>query len=161
MSVDMTSLRGYMEGMVRMRQLSGMNRPDGFKYICMEEFVLKEGAEHKNLEFDPEVYSGAGRTKKMCFMNAVNLATSTEGLAYAEGYAFSIIPTMHAWCVTESGEVVDPTWDYADTNQYYGVSFDPEWALQKMTEKGTYGLIDDWENQWPLLRGEPYKKPTW
>jgi hypothetical protein len=46
---------------------------------------------------------------KQRFRNAAHLALDTD-LVYVEGYALSLIPVEHAWCVDPAtGVVVDPT----------------------------------------------------
>jgi hypothetical protein len=58
---------------------------------------------------------------KQCFYNAA-MAAIDHGLRYVEGYALSIIPVHHAWCVDDAGKVVEVTWKNVGL-AYFGVEF--------------------------------------
>lgn len=64
--------------------------------------------------------------------NALSYALKYEELDYAEGWAYSgVIPAHHAWCVTDDGRVVDPTWRDVDaTAEYVGIRFPKRIAAQ-------------------------------
>jgi len=113
---------------------------------------------------------------KQCFYNAqmLVLADRNNKLVYHEGYAFgrAIIAVQHGWA-SINGKVIDLTWRldqtirksgrlkdrvigvYPEGFEYVGVPFPDKDALRtKMLERGWCGsLIDDWENDWPLIRG--------
>jgi hypothetical protein len=96
-------------------------------------------------------------------------------LRYVEGYAMSIIPVMHGW-LTLNGKVVDLTMrlrsrqkrqspvhqrrlqdrvlgEFPESREYYGVTFDTDHVQREMISSGlARTLIDDWENEWPLLK---------
>ena len=113
----------------------------------MEGWVLEHGM---SFIVGPDSFPGGGK-KKECYSNALHLATERPDLIYCEGYAFGrVFPVMHAWCCTKKGEVVDPTWD--DGKDYFGVPFDRKFVWKTVTDRGYYGVIDDWQNGWPLVR---------
>lgn len=84
-----------------------------------------------------------GHAKKMCFMNALHLAMDHPELTYVEGYGVALMPTLHAWCITGEGIVVDPTWDAPERCAYYGIPFDLAFAKQTVFRQQTYGLLSD------------------
>jgi hypothetical protein len=114
---------------------------------------------------------------KQCFYNSqmLVLADDSNELTYHEGWAFgrAIIAVHHGWA-TINGKVIDLTWRldqairksgrlrdrivglYPEGYEYVGVPFpDKQHLRKKMLDRGWVGSqIDDWENQWPLLRGE-------
>jgi hypothetical protein len=124
----------------------GRNYPE-FKYGSIEEFVLKNGEYMQPWPLPEHIKFGES---KMCFMNAFQVAES-HGLEYVEGYAVSIIPTMHAWCIGEDGHVVDPTWNGG--TEYYGVRFPLEFVRKTILRKETWGVLDDYKSGYPLLKG--------
>lgn len=132
-----------MTGLVR-----SINRKNGWKYSCIEEFVLKNG----------KAFSGFEKVKrgrqKECFKNAFYLADYNPDLQYVEGYAtFSNIglPVLHAWCVKD-GKVYDPTWK--NGNEYFGVVFDLSYVRKTILARKRFGVIDNFEHQFPLLSGK-------
>jgi hypothetical protein len=114
---------------------------------------------------------------KQCFYNAqmLVLADDSGDLIYHEGWAFgkAIIAVHHGWA-SINGKVIDLTWRldqtlrkrgrlrdriiglYPEGYEYVGVPFpDKRHLREKMLDRGWVGSqIDDWENRWPLLRGE-------
>ena len=104
-----------------------------------ESYVLRCGKEYAV----PAVARPKGirkGTDKMCFMNSYRIADE-HGWTYVEGFAFSIIPTHHAWCVTPEGVVVETTWKDAGS-AYYGVEFDRRFMDSVMLETRHYGIMD-------------------
>jgi hypothetical protein len=144
-SIDISNVRSYLEQMTM--AIKGLRKND-LKYSCMEEFILKNG-----LLFAESVKVKKGRMKE-CFRNAYLLADSNDKMIYVEGYAVSnacILPLYHAWCVDSTGKVYDPTWK--DGLEYYGVPFDLNFVRRTILDRKYYGVIDNWENHWPLLTG--------
>ena len=86
-----------------------------------------------------------------CYGNATKLACDHPELIYVEGMGASIIPMGHAWLVDSKGNVIDPTWDYKEGREYFGVPFETSFVLERVCKKETYGLIDDWQSRYPLL----------
>jgi len=122
-------------------------------YASLAEFVLKHGAEY---EYAPKPKGIRWGTVKQCFKNAHQLALWHPELTYCEGYGYSLIPTPHAWCVTEDGKVVDNTWRPHDgAPLYFGVAFPLEVVNRAITLSGHYGVLQDWKNDYPLLQ-QPY-----
>lgn len=84
-------------------------------------------------------------TPKQCFRNASQLASRRADLTYVEGFALSIVPLHHAWCVTEDGVVVDPTWSGGNGLDpgaaYYGVAFTREALAREAVRTGYYGVL--------------------
>lgn len=121
----------------------------GFVYNSIEQFLLKKGTGYSSCQLPDNVVFG---TIKMCFHNAFKLA-ERNGYRYVEGYAMSVIPMIHAWCVDEYDTVVDPTWRKVGS-WYHGVELDLDYVrhIQLLTEQ--YGTLDCWSIQFPLLTGK-------
>ena len=131
------------------------SRPEGFVYSCIEDFVLKNGRHMGDRSERSALYKN-GRIKE-CYRNALFLAHDHRDLIYCEGYALgAILPVLHAWCVDNKGNVIDPTWN--DGKDYFGVMFSTRFAVKHTLARGCYGLIDDWKNHFPLLRGKHRKE---
>ena len=145
--VKMDTVENYLKGLVEWRK--SMSKPNGWKYSCVEDFVLTNG---RPMELGPwkKEFGKRGRMK-MCYKNAYSLA-DRQGLIYCEGIAFSIIPTIHAWCLCDEGKVIDPTW--RDGKDYFGVEIPLRIVQDIMLQKKSYGVIDAWEIGSPLLSGK-------
>lgn len=111
---------------------------------------------------------------RQCFSNSQWLVFCdlTTRMVYVEGYAWSakhyLVPTLHGW-VAINGKVIDVTLPQEtegvlppepeqahgefDGRAYYGVPFLRSYISRRARVTGGRGtLIDDWENQYPLLR---------
>jgi hypothetical protein len=97
-----------------------------------------------------------------CYNNALKLVLDDPGLMYIEGFAAGGdgLPIHHAWATDGTGRAIDITWATPGVI-YVGVPFKAGWvSLMGLKYKGVGGLLDDWEHDWPLLRGlgdEPEK----
>ena len=116
------------------------------RYYGMDDFILQNGQAFQHAPLPEGIKRGK---MKMCYQNAAILALDNPKLIYCEGYAHSIIHTAHAFCVTEDGFVVDPTWK--DGKDYYGVLFKTEFLRETILKRKYYGIIDDWQNHWPIF----------
>jgi len=112
------SVRNYLE---MFSQVVGRH-PD---FYSMYELVAEHGilfgpGKHEVPEIEIDLLLAAevmwpGFRVQECFFNAQRLsAHSLGGLRYFEGFAMRIIPVHHAWLVTPSGLVLDPTWRLRD-----------------------------------------------
>lgn len=120
----------------------------GFRFISIEDFLLKKG---KFFPTDPSIPVCRGKMKE-CFMNAQRLA-ETKGYRYVEGYAAGIIPTLHSWVLNHDGVVIDPTWEDKDA-VYFGVVIPLGYVWKMNLLRKAYGVLDAWEIGYPLLSGE-------
>lgn len=86
-------------------------------------------------------------TPRQCYKNSTILAELYPDLTYTEGYAFTgTIPLCitHAWCTTEDGAVVDPTWSDLDLSKasYYGIPMQLSFVRAVSLDTGLYGVLD-------------------
>lgn len=131
-------------------ELVGVKFPPINGYNGIADFVLKNGREFLRGEGVP-VKRGV---MKMCYMNAAHLAAKDSSLTYCEGYATTIIPVLHAWCIDEQGRVVDPTWRFGHGLGYFGVPFKLSFVRKIMRMTKHYGILDTWEHGFPVLKAD-------
>jgi hypothetical protein len=147
-----TNLRDYLTWVVASREKL-IGRPPNVPYSCMEDFVLQEGTLFDH--FSPRISKYKMGYPQLCFQNAYNLARRSRGnLSYVEGYAQgSILAVHHAWTIDKDGGIVDPTWygrvDAAPSD-YMGVTFPIELVREVRSREAT--VIDDWQQDWPMLK---------
>ena len=147
MNLKKFSMKKYLEEIVKLkRRAYGKNILNKIgDYYCLEDFVLKNGQLFEPKMLPKKVRRGL---MKECFRNAALLSMETS-YQYVEGYALSIIPTIHAWCTDKKGRVIDPTWE--DGKEYYGIIFKDSYLLKYLLKYKRYGLLENWENAYPLL----------
>lgn len=121
-----TFLEEYMRGSVEVRNRAKMVVPEGFRYQCFEDYVLRKGHQFESTALTSEeetiVQETLDRTarkgmnvheQKQCFANAQRfcLYAKGSGLTYYEGYACGLVgfPVHHGW-VGINGKVIDLTW---------------------------------------------------
>ena len=112
---------------------------------------------------------------KQCFSNsqALVMFDPAKKLQYVEGFCLGIIPIHHGW-VTINGKVIDVTmrirkgeafdrklWgnrcigEFAEGRLYCGKVFETQYVSEQVVARSQWGsLIDNWEEGFPLLRGE-------
>jgi len=98
------------------------------------------------------------RTPGLCFMNATEdmWHDGRKTLRYCEGYVLPgdvELPIAHAWCVDSDGLVVDTTLADPVGWEYYGVLLRRDYVYKTITDGGYYGVLDNWQDRWPLLSG--------
>lgn len=148
--VTLTSLTQYLELIVSMKK--NMNNSNLIKYVGFEDFILKMGTEFKNTKIIKPIKYGK---MKECYKNASLLCMYNEELEYVEGFANSIIPVMHAWCIDRSGNVIDPTYKNQEKCNYYGVIFKKEFMHKKILKNKIYGILEaDYKNEYEILSGK-------
>ncbi len=98
-----------------------------------------------------------------CFANAQRLAMMYEDLTYVEGYAMSIIPLHHGWCVDRDGRVVDTTWGMGEPREYFGVPINTRYIRKIVFAGRSYtAVFENWvvDPPQPILTGR-HKQATW
>jgi hypothetical protein len=147
-----SELRDHLKAMVNMRRAIDQRSTVLSAYFGAEDLVLRHGSVWIGAERPGDVRQ---QEIKQCYANAFWLANESDGkLCYVEGFSFSIIPAMHAWCVDRSGRVVDPTWRNDPDREYIGLPLEAEWHLEYVLKYRMIGILDDWQNQWPALSGK-------
>ncbi len=125
-----------------------------WEYHGQEDLILREGKQYEYAKKPKGVRYGPW---KYCFRTSYYLADSNpKRYTYCEGFATSIIPCLHAWCIDrETGKVVDLTWRHDDVSSergYIGIEFPQGVCMAFAAATGHYGLIDAWEARWPMMR---------
>ena len=93
---------------------------------------------------------------KSCFMNAAHLALAHPTLTYCEGYAMGVLPVNHAWVCDYLGRVIEVTWKNPGA-EYFGIPIRTNYLLTRLRVQKTYGLVDRWDERWPMLHDPPSK----
>lgn len=122
----MSQILPYLEMTVRFRREHMQPAPEGFEYICFEEYVLRNGHVQESKEpltRDEELVVEAAINRagarghnvmemRQCFSNAQLLVICdvSDELVYNEGYAVGRSICVHHGWVTINGKVVDTTW---------------------------------------------------
>ena len=144
--MNSSNVRQYLE------QISSMTKDSNFK--SLESFILEKGESFDSEKYPAKYQSWRGKMKD-CFKNAFWLAIENEDLTYVEGYALSIIPVLHAWCVDKQNRVIDPTWPDQENCQYYGVKFEKEFVRKFITKSKIYGLLGgDWRSAREIIENK-------
>jgi len=147
----MSEIQSYLEQLVAARKLflKDQDNGRGWPYLCVEDFVLRNGRYMGNMSPLP---NGVRRgSLGNCFKNAFELALE-KNWTYCEGYAVAVIPISHAWVLDDKGNVIDPTWK--EGTDYFGVEIPLSYATKTILRREAYGVIDAWEIGYPLLKGE-------
>jgi len=126
---------------VRMRRAAKMKQPEGYTYLCMEDFLLDRAQLWTPAALPRPVRMGP---IKACFFNAHKLAKRhPRTYRYVEGLAYcGFFPMHHAWVVDAQGRVIDNTWRERGT-EYFGCVFDLSVALP---------ALDDWTHRHPVFK---------
>lgn len=129
---------------MRARQLLEM-RLKAFGEHPFVRFMLNHGRDYV---VGSKTYAGPRGAPQSCYMNATNLAISTQlddsPLIYVEG-SISVcgVPIDHAWCINADGIVIDPTLKPdKEVTDYFGVPFQTDYVRKAILRNKVYGLLD-------------------
>lgn len=125
----------------------------------MYSFMAAHGVEMFAPARLPRKYRPLKGPMKMCFHNAATAALKDRSLIYCEGYASSLIPVLHAWCLDPKGRVLELTWGTPGAD-YFGIPFQRGFLLRQALRNQSYGLLDQMQDQFGLVRGK-YPKEEW
>jgi hypothetical protein len=117
------------------------------EHTPVAKFLLQNG---RSWAVGPCTFKGRPSLSGRCFKNAFRLAMQRPEFTYVEGYAMSVVPMHHAWCVDRTGRVVDPTWrcnEHVTHDIYWGVAFNFDYVLDAVAINGVYGLLDPYHNR--------------
>jgi hypothetical protein len=150
-------LYGYLEAVASLRVFGDA----GYAYGSVERFVVRHGEPFAPPRARPRfVRPGLPRC---CFANAVALVLRYPvlDLTYVEGFALlgDGVPTLHAWAVAPSGDVIDPTWAWGDdprldptAGALYGVRLPTALVRAAWPKQDGASILDNHVDGWPLLR---------
>ncbi len=131
------------------------------KFPSMESLVLEYGSpmtapvsSKQNIDNLAKIGVEPGELKN-CFENAgraIAFDSAGEDVYYAEGYADSgLIPVHHAWLVSSTGEVFDPTWagqkiedvsiSIDPGTAYHGIVFTSEALRESLFANQIWGVL--------------------
>ena len=127
MTKSQKDLLDYL-GLIRhahIRNMDMRHSDNGWFYQGPADLLLREGRWYTKASVMPWKHS----EPRGCFRNAAMYAIDHKGIRYVEGYATSIIPAHHAWCIDKDDCVLELTWKEVGTN-YFGVEFKPKLVLR-------------------------------
>lgn len=135
----------YLRSMDWLRRTNGMGDPS-WRFSSVEALILHYGKFYTPAPLPVDVERGM---KQECFKNAIT-GTVWSDYIYVEGYAYNLIPTLHAWLTDEENLLAyDPTWDQG--KEYFGIAFDSQWASRIMVDTGVFGILGGMN--WTLIEG--------
>lgn len=147
-----------------LRQLlhSGQSRGrNNFLRLTPCEFVVEHGWWYTPSSRPASITQG---DVNECFTNAFALAMQRPELCYVEGYATAFddgARVAHAWVTDGEGNGIEVTWDLPGS-AYAGVPMKVEFLGRRLRDHGEIGcMIDDYTNDWPLLRDVSLKTEDW
>lgn len=166
-----------LQQMVTCRKMWFADSVKDYPYVCMEDYVLKNGEEYISQELDEEEKSivktaikraGIRFQIRQCFYNSqiLSVRDPSKQLTYVEGFCYtSFFPFNHGWCEI-NGKVIDmtlrrkidkgsPTLGSFNGREYRGCKFPRSIVLERMfvlAEGGSF--LDDMMGSFPLLTGE-------
>lgn len=130
-------------------------------YRSVAELLIAHGTHYtETTPAAPFLSKGFVVAPQHCFDNAYRLARRRKTLRYVEGYAMSVIPMYHAWCITADNVVVDPTWELTASivrpscDDYFGVPISLATA-KRVRSSRCVAVLDNYVGKYPMLR-EPY-----
>ena len=144
-------IQEYLDLMIKMKESRNVK-----PYSGIEDFVKTNGRAFISGKY-PDKYLKYRGQKKMCFKNAFDLSQIFPELRYVEGFGFSeLLPLaiFHAFCVDKKGNVIDPTWEYQDRTEYFGVELNQDYVVQTVLKTRHYGILENHRDGFPLLMNE-------
>jgi hypothetical protein len=148
LDAEVETLRDYLDAEIEI--LRTMNKTPHHGYLSIGHFVREHGRAWNPAKIRP---CPKGEIKA-CFRNAALLALDDPKWIYVEGMALGVIPVLHAWCVTKEGEIGETTWPEPGT-AYFGIPFTTAYLNSRLRKYQTYGLIDQYQRKFPILRESP------
>jgi hypothetical protein len=150
---DVQGTIDYLKFSVEARGRLGVEPPEGYHYLCLEDFVLQNGQAFP--ELSPHAGRYIQRPLKACFDNTFQMVSRSRGkLRYVEGYAMcGFFPVHHAWAIDEDERVIDRTWSDPGTG-YYGIIVPIDY-VRNIRTRDNVCVLDRWQEDYPLLR-EPF-----
>ena len=146
------NLEEYLNVCISFAKQHNIKKPEN-GYYSIYDFILEHGKEYDYMPKPDSVKAGRA---KCCFMNAYMLVSQNKEYRYVEGYGVikSIgFPIWHAWVIDDFDQVIDNTWtDFG--SYYYGTVLDFDYVEYIIDIGGIYGIIDNPDLQFPLLRGK-------
>ncbi|KKL44689.1 hypothetical protein LCGC14_2363190, partial [marine sediment metagenome] len=90
----------------------------------------------------------------------VKTSATKNGWEYVEGYATSLLPVGHAWCL-DGEDIVETTWDTAGA-EYRGIVFPLDYVAALTLVSDHWGVLgNDYLDNFPLLeKGMTSNHPT-
>lgn len=141
--------------------------PEEILEHCTPHTVVMPFVERHGQLFTPQELPRQYRGGKLavCFANSYRMAVRHD-LTYVEGYAVTRDGHghLHAWCVDDEGRVLDRTW--RSGLGYFGIPFQLTYlksVIRRRKQRGDeyYGLLDDWEAGFPLIRLHGSETDVW
>lgn len=147
----MSQIKPYLEMTVKFRREHMAPPPEGYEYVCFEEYVLHHGRVMESagpLTEDEEaiVQTAIDRARtvghdvtemRQCFSNAqlLVICDGSGHLVYHEGYAVGRSIVVHHGWVMINGKVVDTTWQVKEPASR---SFMPNHPIGELPENYEY-----------------------
>jgi hypothetical protein len=156
----MRELTQFERAMLRQLRANDETNPKGYLKRTSCQFVHDYGWFYDSGPLPQAVEPGDSNE---CYSNALVLALGDPSLIYVEGFAAGEggLRIHHAWIAARNGLAIDNTWRVPGV-VYVGVPFRCGFvSLTGLKNNGVGGLLDDFANDYPLLRELSDKPEKW